>query len=233
MALDAGGGGRRAPKPPWQQQINWQNPWALPAQYRRPTPRPSAQYRRPAESIRRQDHPSRMSTMEDLAGLFATPTPQTAPPSIPAAAPPVTINIGGGGGGGGGGGDGGVAPAPAAPQSAYNPWDAWQPTRENLGDMASQLWLRPQDWRSIPTEVRGEVMRWLRGQGWRPGGRWGRYGATEWQSAAPQEMGWGQEAFTGIPENLRPWIWWLMSAKNYTSAAPGTVARPETTGWSW
>ena len=155
----------------------------------------------------------------------------------------VTINVGQqqpawGGGGGGGGGGGAPAPPAAAPQATPTAWWGQQanPLFEGMGAPQDWLNLRPQDWAALPSEVRSELERWLRGFGWRPGGRYGRYGALEWGRAAGatpwvqagQQL--GQEAFAGVPENLKPWLYFLSQAKGWMQ---GPATRPETAGWSW
>ena len=130
-----------------------------------------------------------------------------------------------------------AAPAAAPPISMPTPWGQYaNPLWEGMGAPQDWLNLRAQDWAALPREVRSELERWLRGFGWRPGGRYGRYGALEWGRAegatpwaqAGQQL--GQEAFAGVPENLKPWLYFLSQAKGWMQ---GPATRPETTGWSW
>lgn len=127
---------------------------------------------------------------------------------------------------------------PGATPITPTPWEhTWSPFFEAGG--APQDWLRltAQDWWAIPEEVRGELERWLRSMGWRPGGRYGRYGALGWGRAAGAEP-WttgryiGEQQFAGIPERMKSWIWWLSKMKGW---APGREAAemPATAGWSW
>jgi len=123
--------------------------------------------------------------------------------------------------------------APAAePVAVPSPWEVFAPTREAVTGPTRQLWLRPQDWLAIPAEVRQAAIRWLRGRGWRAGGAWGRYGPTLWEQPTAQPA-YEEQAFAGVPENLKAWLWWLFTQKGYTAAAPEAVARPEVTGWTW
>ena len=148
----------------------------------------------------------------------------------------VTINVGQQQPAWGGGGGGAPAP-PAAPQATPTAWwDIFKPFFEGAGAPSDLLKMRPQDWAAIPQEVRGELERWLRQLGWRPGGTWGRYGATEWgraEGAQPwaQQGGYlGENVFAGISETLKPWVWWLASQKGW--AQPGRE-KPATQGWGW
>lgn len=113
----------------------------------------------------------------------------------------------------------------------------WGPTAQPLwegGGMGDWLNLRSQDWAAMPREVRSYLETWLRGMGWRPGqGGWGRYGARQWGraggvGAAGQYI--GEEQFAGVPENLKPWLWFLSRSKGW---AQGAAVRPETAGWQW
>lgn len=143
----------------------------------------------------------------------------------------------GGGWGGGGGGGGGAAPGvPGVSPPGQPAWaDMFAPFFEGAGAPQDLLKMRPQDWRALPREIREQLMAWLRQFGWRPGGAWGRYGAAEWRGGGGE--GWaepggyvGEQAFGGLPENLKPWIYWLASQKGW--AAPGRE-KPETAGWGW
>lgn len=237
MALVADGGGSRGRTTPWpaaEEVYRYKTPWSpYTAAPRAPTP--SA----PVGLTPQQVYP------------YATPwSPYSWNQSAPAGAGGgVTITVGqptGGGqpqqpawGGGGGGGGGGGAPAPpAAPQATPTAWwgQSANPLFEGMGAPQDWLNLRAQDWAAMPEEVRGELERWLRGFGWRPGGRYGRYGALEWgraEGATPwaQPGGYlGEQAFAGVPENLKPWLFWLSKAKGWMQ---GEAARPETAGWSW
>jgi len=245
MALIAdgdGGGGRTTPLPAAQREI-----------YRYRWPGSPYSWQPSAPTTGRswlEMLPGRALWPEEMAGY----TPPTGPPPL---GPPVTA-------GAGGGVTIRVGPeaAPAAQQPQYANWweqpGAMQPAAAPAaapqatptpwwGQYADPLWegmgapqdwlnLRTQDWAALPSEVRSELERWLRGFGWRPGGRYGRYGALEWGRAegatpwaqAGQQL--GQEAFAGVPENLKPWLFWLSKAKGWMQ---GEAARPETAGWSW
>lgn len=182
-----------------------------------------------------------------LAEEPAYQPPSGPPPLGPPVTPTerqVTINIGGGGAvapqpqaivptwspptWGGGGGQ--PAPAPMSmPQPSFD-WGAlFRPLWEPM-EWTREIYIRPQDWRAIPKEVRSELEKWLRKWGWRPGGIWGRYGAIRWVRATPTKPYWGEEAFASLPERHRAWLYWLFSQKGW--ATPG-AERPETTGWSW
>ena len=216
------------------------------------------QWRRPSAPSPYRYLPGRALWPEEMSA-YTPPTgpPPLGPPVGGAAAPRVTISVGepapAWGGptaagvptpapawGGGGGGGGGAAPAPAVP--GVSPpggpawWNMFQPFFEGAGAPQDLLKLRPQDWRALPREVREQLMAWLRQFGWRPGGAWGRYGAREWQrgeggQAWAEPGGYvGEQAFGGLPEAVKPWLWFLASQKGW--AAPGRE-KPATQGWSW
>ncbi len=129
---------------------------------------------------------------------------------------------------------------PGATPITPTPWGPTaQPRWEGAGAPTNWLNLRSQDWAAMPQQVRDYLDTWLRGQGWRPGmGGWGRYGASTWQRAAGapawaqpgQQL--GQEAFAGIPENLKSWLWWLSSRKGWASGGR-ELERPATAGWGF
>jgi len=131
---------------------------------------------------------------------------------------------------GGGGGQPAPAPMPMPmPQPSFD-WGAlFRPMWEPM-EWTREIYIRPQDWRAIPKEVRSELEKWLRKWGWRPGGTWGRYGAIRWVRATPTKPYWGEEAFASLPERHKAWLYWLFSQKGW--ATPG-AERPQTTGWSW
>ena len=156
--------------------------------------------------------------------------------TVPETAPAWQPTPGWGGGGGGG------APAaptpPVAPPITPTPWGQYaQPLYggEGIGDWLN---MSSQDWAALPSDVRRYMETWLRGMGWRPGpGGWGRYGARQWgraRGAEPWTRGayMGEQAFTGIPENLKPWIYWLSGQKGWR-AGGREAERPGATGWGW
>jgi len=238
MALIQDGGGGRGRTTPWpaaEEVYKYKTPWSpYTAAARAPTPS------KPVGLTPQQVYP------------YATPwSPYSWNPSAPAGAGGgMTITIGQPATGGGQAAQqpqyanwweqpGAMQPsAPAAaPQATPTAWwDIFKPFFEGAGAPSDLLKMRPQDWAAIPQEVRGELERWLRQLGWRPGGTWGRYGATEWgraEGAQPwaQQGGYlGENVFAGISETLKPWIWWLSSQKGW--AQPGRE-KPATTGWGW
>jgi len=242
MALIENGGGRGRPAPlPAAQREMYRYRWpGSPYSWQPSAPTTGRSW---LEML-----PGRALWPEEMAGY----TPPTGPPPL---GPPVTAGAGGG-----------VtirvgpeaAPAaqqpqyanwweqpgamqPAAPAAAPQAtptawWDIFKPFFEGAGAPSDLLKMRPQDWAAIPQEVRGELERWLRQLGWRPGGAWGRYGASEF-TRAPGASPWaqpggflGEQALAGVPENLKPWLFWLSKAKGWMQ---GEAARPETAGWSW
>jgi len=124
---------------------------------------------------------------------------------------------------------------PAVPGAGTDWANLFSPTFAGEGAPSDFLRLTSADWRAMPREVRVELERWLRMLGWRPGGTWGRYGATSWQRA-PGATPWaqngylGESAFAGISDKAKPWIWYLSQAKGW---AQGEAARPPTQGWGW
>ncbi len=129
---------------------------------------------------------------------------------------------------------------PGSPPITPSPWGPTaMPLWEGQGAPTDWLNLRSQDWAAMPREVRGYLETWLRRMGWRPGqGGWGRYGASTFQRAegaqpwAQPGQQLGQEAFAGIPENLKPWIWWLSSRKGWAGGGR-ELERPATAGWAF
>lgn len=126
---------------------------------------------------------------------------------------------------------------PGAAPITPTPWgQTAQPLWEGAGAPMDWLNLRSQDWAAMPREVRSYLETWLRGIGWRPGaGGWGRYGARQWgraegAGAAGQYM--GEEQFTTVPENMKPWLWWLSGRKGWREGGR-EAARPATAGWQW
>lgn len=126
---------------------------------------------------------------------------------------------------------------PGAAPITPTPWGPTaQPLWEGAG-MGDWLNMRSQDWAAMPREVRSYLETWLRQLGWRPGGAYGRYGARRFQRAegadpwtAGQYM--GEQAFAGIPENLKPWLFWLSGQKGWR-AGGREAERPATAGWGW
>jgi len=242
MALiqDGGGRGRTTPWPAAEEVYKYRTPWS-PYTAAARTPTPST----PVGLAPQQVYP------------YATPwSPYSWEPSAPAgggAGGGVTINLGQPTTGGGQAAQqpqyanwweapGAMQPSTPAqpgvtPISMPTPWGQYaNPLWEGMGAPQDWLNLRPQDWAALPSEVRSELERWLRGFGWRPGGRYGRYGALEWGRAAgaqpwAQQGGYlGEDVFAGISETLKPWVWWLASQKGW--AQPGRE-KPETAGWGW
>jgi len=250
MALIAGangGGGARGPS--WTQPVDWRNPYRIPpGARRRPTsardrllagevPKLTPQQvnpyatpwsprsfigRQPTTRSPAQYWPSmdaEIAAQVDVAMGRTAPQP-TWQPTAPGPGPP-------------------GAPSPIAPPAAppippgFSDWaNLWSPIRESGGGPWDFLKLRPSDWRAMPEGIRGELEEWLRALGWRPGGRWGQFGALDWtrdQPTGERGAAWGAEAFSGLSESVKPWLWFLYNRK----WGDPTAARPETQGWSW
>ena len=128
---------------------------------------------------------------------------------------------------------------PGAPPITPTPWGPTaMPLWEGAGAPMDWLNLRSQDWASMPREVRSYLEPWLRRMGWRPGqGGWGRYGASTWQRAPgadpwvqPGQQFLGEQAFAGVPEPMKKWLWFLSRSKGW---AQGEATRPATAGWAF
>ena len=225
LVADSSNRGRR-PSPVNIQPIDWTNPYQL--------QQPSYQAQQPSTSrwahamrgpvTRTTPHPQQLAAQQrgvtiNLGGeqpfageWWEQPNRWRGGPSTPEAIPGVTP----------------ITPEPWGPTA--------QPLWEGAGAPTDWLNLRSQDWASMPREMRSYLETWLRGQGWRPGqGGWGRYGASNWQRQSgtdPWTSGQylGEQAFAGVPEKMKPWLWFLSRSKGW---AQGEAVRPETTGWGW